>query len=419
MSFLGRHDSLIRTDLNSINYTQDDKRFFLVSSSPFPYGTGANSNFLTNFAVGLKKNNYDIELLIQNQPRNDIGIFQGIKFQCCGGYGSKLSIFNSIISLFLNIFLPPYHLHKNRNFIKCVITFQNDFIETVFLLLASKILSIPYIHIQVDFYDWKTFGRSKRGIKKKIRYLNYSLRHNFLSRFYDGAIVLSSFLKNHYISMGMKDGDVLLQPHLVDVGNFKEARISPIFQNEITTFGVLGSINSQNGINDLFVAFKKVVNENEKVELLLIGGSEDDYADCRTKTKELDIQTKIKYIEKVPYTELAGIMKKCDAFILARPASTEAIAGFPTKIGEFLSSKRPMIVTKYGDIPIYFKDKVNALLANPSDPSSLASKMIYLLNNKEKVVRMTENGYAWVLDNIEYESSGRRIGIFISSFFDN
>lgn len=401
------------------NNTHVGKRIFLVSPSPFPYGTGANSNFLTNFAVGLKRNNYDIELLIQYQPRNGTRKFQEIKYCGCGGYKHKFKIIDSVRSLLSNIFFPTFYLIKNKKSINCAITFQNDFIETVFLLIACKILSIPYIHIQVDFYLWETFRKNKGGIKKRIRYINYFLRHNFLSRFYDGVIVLSSFLKNHYISMGMKDEDVLLQPHLVDVENFKEARISPIFQNEITTFGVLGSINHQNGITDLFVALQKVVEENEKVELMLIGGSEGDYDYCRTKAKELDIQAKIKYIEKVPYTELAGIMKKCDAFILARPASTEAIAGFPTKIGEFLSSKRPMIVTKYGDIPIYFKDKVNALLANPGDPSSLASKMIYLLNNKEKVIRMTENGYAWVLDKIEYESSGRRIGIFISSFIDN
>lgn len=388
----------------------------MVSSSPFSYGTGANSNFLTNFAVGLKKNNYDIEILIQHQSLNDTGFFKGIRFHCCGRYGSNQSVFNSVRSLFLNIFLPPYHLHKNRKYINCVITFQNDFIETVFLLIASKIYHKPYIHIQVDFYDKKTFSRKKKGLKNEIRYLNYSLRIYYLSKFYDGAIVLSSFLKNHYISMGMNADDVFLQPHLVDIENFKEARMSPIFRNKITTFGVLGSINHQNGITDLFVAIQKVVDENYKVELMLIGGSEKEYDYCRVKAEELNIHEKIKYIGKVPYTKLAGVLKNCDAFILARPDSIESIAGFPTKIGEFLSSKRPMIVTKYGDIPIYFKDEVNALLANPSDPTSLATKIKYLIDNKEKAIKMTENGYKWAIDNIEYIASGKRIGTFLNRF---
>jgi glycosyltransferase involved in cell wall biosynthesis len=402
--------------LNLKNSAQCDKRILLVSSSPFPYGSGANSNFLTNFAVGLKKNNYDIELLIQYKLENGIRNFQEIKYSGCGGYEHKIKIIDSVRSLLSNIFSPTFYLVKNKKPINCVITFQNDFIETVFLLIACKILSIPYIHIQVDFYDWETFSQNKGGIKKKIRYANYTLRHNFLSRFYDGAIVLSSFLKNHYISKGLSEEDVLLQPHLVDVENFKDARITPIFQNEITYFGVLGSLNHQNGITDLMIAFQELVKKKYKAELLLIGGSVDDYKYCRTKAKELDIQAKIRYFDKVPYTELAGIMKQCDAFILARPASTEGIAGFPTKIGEFLSSKRPMIVTKYGDIPIYFKDEVNALLANPSDPSSLASKMMYLIDNKEKAIKMAENGYKWVIDNIEYITSGKKIVVFLSRF---
>lgn len=401
--------------MNSNNNAQCEKRILLVSLSPFPYGTGANSNFLTNFSVGLKKNGHDIELLIQNQLKTEREEFQEINYRGCGGYGSRSKVINTLRSRFLNIFFPSLYLFRKRKSINYVITFQNDFINTVFLLISSKILSKPYIHIQVDYYDWETFSRNKGGIKKRIRYLNYSLRHNFLNRFVNGSIVVSTFLKNHYVSLGIKEENVLLQPHLVKVDNFDEVRREPIFQNEIISFGVLGSINHHNGITDLLVAFKEVTDKNDKVELMLIGGSEQDFNYCKEKAKELHLPGKIKYIGKVHYTKLAGVMKKCDAFILPRPASTEAIAGFPTKVGEFLSSKRPMIITNYGDIPVYFKDQYNALLANSSDPGSIAKKITYIIEHPDKAKEIAQNGYNWVVNTLEYISSTKRIGLFLDN----
>ena len=404
--------------MNADTNKANRKKILLVSMSPFTYGAGANSNFLTNFSLGLKKNGFNIEILIQNHSKKKRD-FQEIRYSGCGGNGSKSNIKNIIQSSFLDIFFPPFYLLKYKNNINSVITFQNDFLYTVLLLITCKLLSKPYIHIQVDYYDWPTFSRKRKGIKSRVRYLNYLLRHNYLSRFVDGSIVLSTFLKDHYISKGISAKNILLQPHIVDVQNFIEARDTPMLQKEKITFGVLGSINHHNGITDLLLAFKEVVKKKNEVELLLIGGSGKDFHYCKELANELKISGKIRYIPPVTYNELAGVLKQCDAFILPRPATKEAIAGFPTKVGEFLSSKRPMIITNYGDIPLYFKDKFNALIANPSDPASLTSKMLYLIDNKEEIIEIAEKGYNWVLETIEYTSSGKKIGAFLSKFITN
>jgi glycosyltransferase involved in cell wall biosynthesis len=269
----------------------------------------------------------------------------------------------------------------------------------------------------VDYYDWESFNKDgKGGFNKRISYINYKWQHNFLLKFFNGGIVLSRFLRDHFVKLGLKEEQVCLQPHLVDMKNFEEVKNTPIFSQEITSFGVLGSINHFNGITDLLIAYKNVSEKRQDVALVLIGGSEDDYKYCKDVAQKHQIKGRIDYVGKIHYNELAGIMKKCDVFILPRPATKEAIAGFPTKVGEFCSSVRPLIITNYGDIPLYFKDKYNALLANPGDPPSLASKMLFVLENREEAKKIAENGYQWVVDTIEFKIGAKKIDEFLGNY---
>lgn len=48
---------------------------------------------------------------------------------------------------------------------------------------------------------------------------------------------------------------------------------------------------------------------------------------------------------------------------LARPDNLQSEGGFPTKLGEYLSTGNLVIITDVGDIPFYLKDGESALIA--------------------------------------------------------
>ena len=50
---------------------------------------------------------------------------------------------------------------------------------------------------------------------------------------------------------------------------------------------------------------------------------------------------------------------------MARPDSRQARGGFPTKLGEYLATGKPVCVTKVGEITVYLEDNVSAFLAEP------------------------------------------------------
>lgn len=66
------------------------------------------------------------------------------------------------------------------------------------------------------------------------------------------------------------------------------------------------------------------------------------------------------------------MLKNAEALVLDRPNSLQAQYGFPTKLGEYLLTGNPVVVTKVGDIPLYLKDGVSALLSEDRNPKEFA-----------------------------------------------
>ena len=66
---------------------------------------------------------------------------------------------------------------------------------------------------------------------------------------------------------------------------------------------------------------------------------------------------------------------------LARPDNLQAKNGFPTKLGEYLATGNPVVVTKVGEIPNFIKHMINGLLAEPDNPVDFAEKLCWIVEN--------------------------------------
>ena len=78
------------------------------------------------------------------------------------------------------------------------------------------------------------------------------------------------------------------------------------------------------------------------------------------------------------------LLKNARVLALARPNNLQAQFGFPTKLGEYLLTGNIVVVTSVGDIPLYLKDRENALLAEPSNIEHFAEKMDWALSHPQE-----------------------------------
>jgi glycosyltransferase involved in cell wall biosynthesis len=67
--------------------------------------------------------------------------------------------------------------------------------------------------------------------------------------------------------------------------------------------------------------------------------------------------------------------------VLARPDNIQSKGGFPTKLGEYLATGRPVLITSVGDIPKYLSHGINGFLTKPGSAQAFAEQMTWILNN--------------------------------------
>jgi glycosyltransferase involved in cell wall biosynthesis len=95
-----------------------------------------------------------------------------------------------------------------------------------------------------------------------------------------------------------------------------------------------------------------------------------------SESQVLGINKRITFHGQVPHNDVRSILARCHVLALPRPVSRQASGGFPTKLGEYLSTARPVLTTAVGDIPRYLRDRETCLMVAPNDVAALAKSMV-------------------------------------------
>jgi glycosyltransferase involved in cell wall biosynthesis len=140
---------------------------------------------------------------------------------------------------------------------------------------------------------------------------------------------------------------------------------------------------NKDGLENLIGAMSLVNNKTGNAHLQLVGSA--PVADLKKLKKQvvaLNLDSAITFLGKKTTDEIPFILHNSDLLVLARPNNKQAQAGFPNKLGEYLASGKPVVITTTGEIPKYLKDKESAYLSKPDDINDFAEKLIYALSDK-------------------------------------
>jgi len=86
------------------------------------------------------------------------------------------------------------------------------------------------------------------------------------------------------------------------------------------------------------------------------------------------------------------MLSKAVMLALARPENKQAEGGFPTKLGEYLATGKPVVVTNVGEISVFLKNNVNAFIARPGDAKDFADKMKLVLEDYPQALNVGQAG---------------------------
>jgi glycosyltransferase involved in cell wall biosynthesis len=211
---------------------------------------------------------------------------------------------------------------------------------------------------------------------------------------YDGIALMTRALLRHYESFPGKKPEFLHLPMTVDLDRFEQPAQASIVQNlkkpYIAFIGVMN--NQKDGVDILINAFAAIEKDFHKHHLYLFGPYNYDTPGHLKQIKALNLEEKIFWHGEVSRDEVPSILVHADVLTLPRPASKQAQGGFPTKLGEYLASSRPVCVTNVGEIPDYLQDGKSAFFAEPGSSESFASAMRRALSDQENAILVGANG---------------------------
>lgn len=271
-----------------------------------------------------------------------------------------------IVSYIKNLFRLVKSISKGD-----IVFMYGSQIPIMLALLSLKKKAMIFCEItEHPYHDKKTL----------INTFSTFISNRFLRKF-DGLFVISESLKSYYVSQGIPEESIVISNMFVDLSRFNDKIIKTSKEPYIAYCGKVSF--RKDGVNDLITAFSYFLNKRPNFKLKIIGGFENELVHTRLLqlVYELKIEKAVEFVGKVSPLEMPHLLQNACVLALARPNNLQSQNGFPTKLGEYLSTGNPVAVTKVGDIPLFLVDNVNAFLADPDNPDSFADALLRASND--------------------------------------
>lgn len=263
--------------------------------------------------------------------------------------------------------------------------------------INPDVIAIVEITEHPEIWSYPIFFR-KLMIHNQIQMLRRASR----------VLVISHSLKKYVISQGIDAERVSVVNIFVDTKRF-EGLSKKDNNNTIAYCGTLGY--QKDGLDILLKAFSIFLKNHSDYKLLLYGKGECEKTipSLKEYTKNLEISENVVFKGYTPYEMMPQELVNAKILALSRPQNKQNDNGFPTKLGEYLLTANPVILTSVGEIPVFIKDGENGYLAIPGDAQSFADKLSYVADNYELACEVGKKGKQLAFKEFSYQKQVARV----------
>jgi glycosyltransferase involved in cell wall biosynthesis len=229
-----------------------------------------------------------------------------------------------------------------------------------------------------------------------------------------GITVISEALALFYKSLGVREDRIYKLPMLIDPSPFIDVKSAEVGEDYIAYCGEMN--NNKDGIDDLIEAFSIFSLNVPDIKLYLIGDTSDksQYESYTGKVLEKKLNDRVVFTGRVPHESMPQYLSNAKILVLARPDNEQAQNGFPSKLGEYLATGNPVVITRTGDIDKYLIDGRDCFFVEPGNPSAFADKLYEVICNYERAMEVGRAGKQKVFHEFNYTVQMRKM----IDFFD-
>ncbi len=237
--------------------------------------------------------------------------------------------------------------------------------------------------------------------------------YRFILNHVDGMIFMTNNLMAYYNNIVEKPSFIL--PSITDLSRFSNLSIMRS-NDSVRYICYMGNMElSKDNVDNIIEAFGLIANRYSNLELHLYGApSSNDLQIITEIISKLNLADRVIFKGKVANSEVPKILHESFILVSSQPISKRAEGGFPTKLGEYMASGVPTLITDVGEISNFVTDGVNVWLAKACNPVAYSQKLDYIINNYTEALYVAENAKKYVLENFDYKSQSKNLKEFLS-----
>lgn len=401
---------------------QKSLNIVIVGPLNFPR-SGPSTSRVTAYAKGMIENGAQVRVLcVRPAGLGEVppqGCTQGIPYIYTAGVTtyqkSRLrQAYMEIKALFAAmVLLVKFHRLQK---IDAVLFYAAHIYHEVIFSCMAKLMGITVIR---DICEYPFYFDRSHNLKLKIKGYLYEW---LVFPFFDAVIVITRALDEYCKPFLRKKARSLMVPIMVDPARFENVEPKPIAGRYIAYCG--DPYGTKDGVDILIEAFSKIADKYPDVKLYIIGDTTDRHSQGLLKKLQQTIETKFSpdrviLTGRVSAQDVPRYICGAIALVLARPQNVQAQYGFPTKLGEYLATGNPVVVTDVGEIADFIKDGDNGFMAAPGDADAFAHKLDEVLSNLDRAHQVGLKGRQLALTVFNYHQQGSRLIDFIKELCQN
>lgn len=379
----------------------------------FPVGMAAATRIIS-YSKGLIQNGAEVEVYSfiwrgddSDEPLE--GTIDGMKYVIpCKFHTKKGKLYHFLIDR-PNIYGGTIRRIKESNKEKpfdCMLISFDGFHNYRYFLPKIAAMKIPMVHIADEY------PQPIRMLKKKIS-LWYKIRLKFYHRYFSKRIMMTKALENYY-NKEISYKPTYILNSVLDETRFIGVKRQPVDRNYLCYMGNMQL--KKDNVDNIIKAFSLIAQDYPQYDLFLYGTPfHDDRVIIENCIKQNRMSDRVFIKGRVDYSKVPQILANATILVTSQPNTKRAEGGFPTKMGEYMMTHVPMLVTDVGEISCYVQDGVNTFMVPPDNPQEYANKLSFVLSHPNEAAHVAENAYDYAIKHFSAIEATKGLMSFLVS----
>lgn len=309
----------------------------------------------------------------------------------------------SLVLFVLSILIEPYNLLSIccRKKIDVLHIYSSHYLDYLLYWIIGRLIGAKIVAQYVEFRS-----DHKGRMTNPYHRINGYLCDYWGPKLWDGVIPISDFLQDWALKRNPKLKYQKVTP-ICDFAVIEQNQIASPIEGDYLLY--CGNVGYKWAADLIIDSYKQSIISKSVKLVLVLSGNREKIEEQRKNNPDITILTRL------DYDELIACYKYAKGLFIPLKDEIREIARFPNKVCEYLACHGLIITTNVGEMKQFFKDGVNAIVANGFSVSSLKEKLDMMAYNKYDVYSLRKNAYEVGLKHFDiniYETS-------LSLFFNN